>query len=278
MLPHSLSGRVSMFNRAVLIRGGGDLGSGVALRLWRSGFPVMILETKSPICVRRSVSFAEAVHEGSWRVEEAEARHVYSAYEAIRVLESRTIPVLVDPNGDSIEAVGPAVVVDAIMAKRNLGTTRDMAGTVIGLGPGFVAGGDVDAVVETNRGPHLGRVLWDGAAQPNTGLPGPVGGKSSQRVLRAPDAGVITVAADIGAIVEMGTVLATVGEHAVEAPFTGLVRGMIRNGTVVVPGMKIGDIDPRLVPELCALVSDKALAIAGGVLEAIMYFPWRRQR
>lgn len=262
-----------MFDTRVVIRGGGDLGSGVALRLWRCGFPVVILETAQPIAVRRLVAFSEAVYEGSWRVEEAVAYRVAGPAEARRVSDSGDIPVVIDPPGKSIPDLAARVLVDAIMAKRNTGTSRDMADLVVGLGPGFRGGTDVDAVIETNRGPRLGRVLWNGAADPNTGRPGLVAGKANERVLRAPVAGPVAVQADIGSFVEPGMPLATVNEHVVRAPFKGVVRGMIRGGLEVSAGMKIGDIDPRS-DVACDLVSDKSLAIAGGVIEAIL--AWRR--
>jgi xanthine dehydrogenase accessory factor len=262
-----------MFNTRVVIRGGGDLGSGVALRLWRCGFPVMILETAQPFAVRRSVAFGEAVYEGIWRVEEAVARRVADVKEALEVSGAGDIPVLVDPTGSTLPDLAAPALVDAIMAKRNTGTSRNMAALVVGLGPGFSAGTDVDAVIETNRGPRLGRVLWDGSADPNTGRPGPVAGKASERVLRAPASGAIGVQVRIGSIVEKDAPLAAVNGFTVRAPFRGLVRGMLRDGLEVSAGMKIGDIDPR-TDVSCDLVSDKALAIAGGVIEAIL--SWRR--
>lgn len=264
-------------DECVVIRGGGDLGSGAALRLWRCGFRVVILEVERPIAVRRSVAFSEAIYEGAWQVEDAVAQRVKSAAEAGALMRDGQIPVMVDPRGETLPTLAPRVVVDAIMAKRNTGTSRSMAPVVVALGPGFVAGHDVDAVIETNRGPNLGRVLWEGAAEANTGKPGPVAGQTNDRVLRAPADGVIATRAGVGAIVERDAPLAAVSGHVVTAPFTGLVRGMIRDGIEVTLGMKIGDIDPRLDPALCALVSDKALAIAGGVVEAIMSRQTRRE-
>lgn len=265
--------RRSVFDTRVIIRGGGDLGSGVALRLWRCGFPLVILEVARPVAVRRLVAFGEAVYEGCWRVEEAVAHRVANVTEALQASDAGGIPVLVDPAARTTDEFAAAVLVDAIMAKRNTGTSREMAGLVVGLGPGFTAGIDVDAVIETNRGPRLGRVIWNGTGEPNTGRPGPVAGKAHERVLRAPVAGSIAVDADIGNLVEKDTPVAAVGDYVVRAPFTGLVRGMIRDGLEVTAGMKIGDIDPR-TDVSCELVSDKALAIAGGVIEAIL--TWRR--
>jgi xanthine dehydrogenase accessory factor len=259
-----------MFDRIVVVRGGGDLGSGVALRLWRVGFRVVVLESPRPVAVRRSVSFAEAVYEGCASVEEAEGRLASSTDEVHAVLGRRQVPVVVDPEAAILGPLTPWAVVDAIMAKRNTGTSRDMAPVVIALGPGFDAGSDAHAVVETNRGPNLGRVIWTGPAEPDTGDPAAVSGHSVGRVLRAPAAGPLHAVRSIGEIVEEGAVLATVNGTPVRAGFRGLLRGMARDGLVVEQGMKIGDLDPRLDPILCRSVSDKALAVAGGVLEAIL--------
>jgi xanthine dehydrogenase accessory factor len=254
----------------VAIRGGGDLGSGVALRLWRSGFRVVVLESAAPLAVRRTVSLSEAVYDGEARVEELRGELVCHADDALKRVGSGAVPVLVDPAGTSLPALRPDVVVDAILAKQNLGTSRTMAPLTIGLGPGFTAGVDVDVVVETNRGPHLGRVIHLGSAEPNTHRPAPVAGHAGDRVLRAPADGVLTVEHDIGEVVNAGTVVARVADRPVVAPFGGLVRGMARPGLIVSEGMKVGDVDPRLDPALCTLVSDKSLAVAGGVLEAIL--------
>jgi xanthine dehydrogenase accessory factor len=255
--------------RLVVVRGGGDLGSGVALRLWRAGFDVVIAECAKPVAVRRTVSFSESVYEGSSRVEEA-VGHLTGAGSAEEILRAGHIAVIIDPTLAALPVLQSCVIVDAILAKRNVGTSVDMASLVVGLGPGFFAGRDVHAVVETNRGPHLGRVIWDGGAEPNTGEPGLVGGKSSTRVLRAPRDGKLTVARQIGDMVEEEAVVAAVAGTEVLAPFRGMVRGLMREGSEVTRGMKIGDIDPRRDRELCCLVSDKALAVAGGVLEAVL--------
>lgn len=254
----------------MVVRGGGDLGSGVAVRLRRCGFRVVVLESPRPVAVRRTVAFAEAVYEGNWWVEGIEGRLVGTPADALAHAKRGVVPVLVDPEATSVQALRPAVLVDAIMAKKNVGSSSGMARIVVGLGPGFEAGCDVDAVVETNRGPHLGRVIWRGSAEPNTGTPGLVSGAAAERVLRAPRAGQIELVSNIGAIVEGGQPVAWVAGELVAAPFHGLVRGLIRDRMEVTAGMKIGDLDPRLEPALCALVSDKALAIAGGVLEAIL--------
>jgi xanthine dehydrogenase accessory factor len=265
-----------VFEHLIVVRGGGDLGSGAALRLWRSGFPVVVLESPQPVAVRRTVSFAEAVYEGSMQVEELIAERVNGPDKVQEVVDRGSLPLVVDPFGEVISQLQPFGVVDAILAKRNTGTSIEMAPMTVGLGPGFDAGIDVHAVVETNRGPRLGRVIWSGSAEPNTGEPGKVGGRSASRVLRAPTNGVLQTAREIGDIVEEGDLVASVGDVRVVAGFKGLVRGLARNGLKVEDGMKIGDLDPRLDPSLCGLVSDKSLAVAGGVLEAIMMAPGAR--
>ncbi|HLJ65790.1 MAG TPA: selenium-dependent molybdenum cofactor biosynthesis protein YqeB [Chloroflexota bacterium] len=258
-----------MRDRTVVIRGGGDLGSGVALRLWRCGFLVVILERPEPLAVRRTVAFSEAVYDGTATVEEAAGRRCLPG-EAIGVARLGAIPVVVDPGGTTVRIHRPGVLVDAILAKVNTGTALDLAPLVIGLGPGFFAGDTVHAVVETNRGPDLGRVIWKGAAEPNTGTPGLVSGVGHERVLRAPAAGALRTTAHIGEIVGEGDTIAEVEGQPVSAPFRGLLRGLLRDGARVATGMKVGDLDPRLDPRVCEHVSDKALAVAGGVLEAIL--------
>lgn len=259
-----------MFKPRVVVRGGGDLGSGVAIRLWRAGFEVVILETRNPMAVRRTVAFSEAVYDGQSQVEEAHAVSAPSVEVALDLLSRSIVPVLVDPDAASLPRLRPDVLVDATMIKRNLGTRLDMAPCVLCLGPGFRAGVDCDAVIETNRGPHLGRVLWIGAAEANTGIPGAVQGATSERVLRAPTDGTLLGAKSIGDMVAVGDIVARVDGQPVVSGLGGLVRGLARDGHTVHTGMKIGDIEPRLDQELCHLVSDKALAIAGGVLEAVL--------
>jgi xanthine dehydrogenase accessory factor len=259
-----------IYDTRVVIRGGGDLGSGVALRLRRAGFPVIVLESPTPVAVRRTVALAETVYDGAAGVEEMEGRLAETPHEALALLGRGVVPVLVDPGARTLAELQPSMLVDAILAKRNTGTRRGMAALVIGLGPGFVAGADVHAVIETNRGPHLGRVLWSGCAATNTHVPGPVLGHSEDRVLRSPISGRLRVLHDIGEIVEAGDAVADVASIPVRAAFRGLVRGMARDGLEVSTGMKIGDLDPRLDPQLCRLVSDKSLAVAGGVLEAAL--------
>lgn len=259
-----------MSDRLVVIRGAGDMGTGVAVRLWRAGFDVVALESPCPLAVRRTVSFSEAVYDGRAEVEGIGSARAASVDGARDLLKRDLVPVLVDPDGTTMDALRPDAVVDAILAKRNTGTHADMAPLVIGLGPGFVAGEDVHAVVETNRGPNLGRVFWLGSAEADTGRPSPIQGHSETRVLRAPVDGELRGLRQIGDIVDEGEPIALVGDVPICAPFRGLIRGLLRSGTRATVGLKIGDVDPRLDPQLCYRVSDKSLAIAGGVLEALL--------
>lgn len=268
----------------VLIKGAGDLASGVGLRLHRAGFPVVMTETPAPLAVRRRVAFAQAVFDGVCTVEEVIGRRC-EMEEVQSVLDSGAIPVLVDPQTHSLVRLRPPVMVDAVMAKRNTGTQQDDAPLVIALGPGFTVGRDCHAIIETNRGHDLGRVLWSGSAEPDTGTPGEVpgiGGKAS-RVLRAPAAGHVEAVVEIGDRVSGGQLLAVVhGQDGpageVIAPFDGVLRGIVDRSVVVQPGMKIGDVDPRAERRHCFTVSDKAMAIGGGVLEAILLTNTNRQK
>lgn len=253
----------------VLIRGAGDLATGVALRLHRCGFQVVMTELAEPLAVRRTVAFAQAVYDGAATVEGVTARRVEVA-DVHASLGDGVIPVVLDPHGWAIAALLPDVVVDARMAKRNLGTTLDDASLVVALGPGFVAGEDCHVVVETNRGHDLGRVIWVGSAEPDTGVPGSIGGADAERVLRAPVDGVVTAVRDIGDVIRPGEVVAIVGDAEVAASIGGVLRGMLHDGLRVTAGTKLGDIDPRAAPSHVHTVSDKSLAIAGGVLEAMM--------
>jgi xanthine dehydrogenase accessory factor len=260
----------------ILIKGGGDLATGVATRLFRSGFPLVITELAHPLMVRRTVSFGEAVNEGHVQVEGIEAELVGNMETTERMLyltgRDRVIPVIVDPEARCRERLHPLVIVDAIMAKRNIGTSITDAPFVVALGPGFSAGTDCHAVIETNRGHRLGRVIYEGAAEPDTGLPGDVGGKTVERLLRAPAGGVVEGAVTIGEHVHSGQLVAEVDGQGVYAQIDGVLRGLVHSGLHVDKGLKIGDIDPRAERSHCFLVSDKSLAIGGGVLEAIMSF------
>lgn len=262
--------RPEVLRLKVLIRGAGEMATGVAWRLHRSGFRCLMTEVERPLAVRRGVAFSEAVYDGEKVVEGVRAVLIRSPSEVEGVWRRGEVAVLVDPEASCLREVRPDVLVDAIMAKRNLGTRKDQAPLVIGLGPGFRAGWDVHAVVETNRGHNLGRVIWNGEAEPDTGIPGAIGGYTVERVLRAPGQGVLRVEKGIGEEVREGEVVAWVGDLPVRARIPGVVRGMLRDGTEVTPGLKIGDIDPRGIREYCFTISDKARAIAGGVLEAIL--------
>lgn len=254
----------------VVIRGAGDLASGIALRLWRSHIKAVMTDVERPTAIRRTVCFSQAVVHGETAVEGVTARRAASSAEALALLETGVIPVLADPEGACIPALKPDAVVDAILAKRNLGTKLTDAPVVIGVGPGFTAGEDCHAVVETMRGHYLGRVIREGSAIPNTGIPGLIGGFAGERVLRAPADGVFHQLLDIGAQVKMGDIAATVDGLPMVCTLDGVLRGILAEGTPVHKGMKAGDIDPRCAVEHCYCASDKALAVGGGVLEALL--------
>jgi len=251
-----------------LIKGAGDLATGVALRLSRAGFSLVMTETVAPTAVRRTVAFSEAVYDGSASVEGVAATLAVDVGEVRSSIGRGEVAVIVDVAAGVLRDLTPVLLVDAIVAKRNLGTSLGDARAVIGLGPGFVAGRDVHAVVETCRGHALGRVITEGAALPNTGVPGEIGGYAAERVLRAPCAGVLVARVAIGDRVHADDVIALVDGTPVRTPVGGVVRGCLRTGARVFQGMKLGDIDPRASREDCYLVSDKARAVAGGVLEA----------
>ena len=261
-----------MFSKEkVIIKGAGDLATGVAARLWRSGFPVIMTEIDRPLTVRRTVALSEAIYEGNARVEDLTARRVEDLSAIGSVLDEGTISVVADPGAELVHEIRPFVVVDAIMAKRNTGTNISDAPLVVGLGPGFTAGKDVHAVVETNRGHNLGRVIWQGAAEPNTGVPGQIKGFGARRVIRAPVQGIFRGILHIGDDVKEGEdIVGYVGNTPVPAPLDGILRGLLHDGVTVQMDMKIGDVDPRGTRNHCWTISDKALAIGGGVLEAIL--------
>ena len=255
----------------VVIKGGGDQGSGVAHRLHRAGFGVVITELAQPLVVRRAVAFAAAVGEGAIVVEGIRALRVRDSIEARQAVERDEVGVLVDPCARAINELWPLAVVDAIMAKQNLGTTIRDAPIVVALGPGFRAGLDCHAVVETNRGHNLGRVYYSGHAEANTGEPARVRGSTHARVLRAPVSGLFMSTLDIGQRVETNGVVGMVGDMPVVANIAGVIRGLIASGTSVDAGVKIGDIDPSGDVERCFTISDKSRAIGGGALEAILH-------
>ncbi len=265
-------------NYQVVVKGGGDLASVGAVRLFHSGFPVVITELPQPMVIRRAVAFAEAVYTEETTIEDVVARRVDRVEQVWPTLREGQIPVIVDPETHIVEELRPTVLVDAIVAKRNTGTSLSDAPIVIALGPGFEAGVDAHAIIETNRGHYLGRVLWTGRAEPNTGIPSSVDGYSEERVLRAPVGGVVSAAKRIGELVQKGEVVAWVNGTPVAATIPGVLRGLIKEGIKVAKGTKMGDIDPRGQPNHCFTISDKALAVGGGVLEAVLHNLTRLQR
>ena len=269
----------------ILVRGAGDLATGVILRLYRSGFRVAALECKNPSAIRRRASFCEAVWTGGTQVEGVSCRLAQTPEQAEKIWAQGQIPLLIDETAACVRELHPAAVIDVILAKRNLGTSRSMAPITIGAGPGFTAGQDVDAVVETMRGHFLGRVIWEGQAIPNTGIPGKIQGFGAERVIHAPAEGRLSFVKDesgnmveIGAMVKKGQTIAMIEGTPVKASLDGVLRGLIQEGFPVKKGLKIADIDPR--PEqaaFCGTVSDKANAVAGGVLEALLGLAASRQ-
>lgn len=255
----------------VYVRGAGDIATGIALRLHRAGCDVVMADVPSPTCIRRTVAFCEAIRLGEVRVEDVRAVLARDAREARGVMAAGDVAVIVDPAAGLLPEFAPDAVVDAILAKRNLGTTADMAPTVIGVGPGFTAGIDCHAAIETKRGHYLGRAIYEGSPIANTGIPGIIGGHGADRVLRAPAAGIFEPAASIGDIVRAGDVVAHVGGVPMTATIDGVLRGLLAPGVRVEPGMKSGDVDPRGESSFCDTVSDKASAVGGGVLEALLH-------
>ncbi len=246
------------------------MATGVAFRLHQAGFPVVVLELARPLVVRRRVALATAVLEGEVVIEGLKGRLVDSYGEAIAIAQSGIVPVVVSAELPVEFGEGTAVLIDARMAKRNIDTKIDQASLVVALGPGFEAGVDCDGVIETMRGHRLGRVIWQGEAIPNTGTPGIVAGKGAERVLRSPAAGVVEWLVEIGDMVETEQLLGSVAGEMIHAPFAGVLRGLIAAGTAVPQGLKIGDLDARADISACFTISDKALAIGGGVLEAVL--------
>lgn len=253
-----------------VIKGAGDLATGTAMRLHRAGFDLVLTDLPRPTAIRRTVCFSQAILFGSWTVEDVTARYAKSPEEVPAILANREIPVLADPEAACIKALRPDVVADLILAKRNLGTKITDAPAVIAAGPGFTAGLDCHAVVETMRGHTLGRVIYHGSAIPNTNIPGLIGGFAGERVLRAPADGIFRQLREIGEMVEAGDAAGTINGEPVVCQISGVLRGILADGTPVHKGMKSGDVDPRGDPSYCQLVSDKALAVGGGVLEAAL--------
>lgn len=266
----------------IIVRGGGDLATGTIHKLYQCGFQVLILEVPQPSAIRRNVAFSEAVYQGEQTVEGVTCHRAQSLDQAEALLRAGKLVVLVDPRGESISRLRPLAVVDAILAKKNLGTHREMAPITVALGPGFTAGEDVDAVIETKRGHDLGRVLWQGTAAPNTGIPGVIGGYGKERVIHSPAEGILRNVSRITDTVTKGQEIAVVetenGGVPVLASLDGLLRGLIRDGYPVTKDFKIADIDPRVEEyRNCFTISDKARCIAGGVVEAILRLKGERR-
>lgn len=270
----------------IIVRGGGDIATGTIYKLHQSGYPVLVLETEQPSAIRRHVAFSEAVYEGEYTVEGVTCVRARSMEQAWAVIESGRPALMTDPLGEIIWKEKPFAVIDAILAKRNLGTTRDMAPLTIGLGPGFTAGKDVDAVIETMRGHQLGRIIRQGSAILNTGIPGSIAGIGKERVIHAAHDGILKSVRSIADFVAQGETIAYIEgdkeRFEVAASVSGILRGLIRDGYAVTKGFKIADIDPRESEYgNCFTISDKARCIAGGVLEAVMGFEagmWTPQR
>ncbi len=252
----------------VLVRGGGDIASGIIYRLRRAGYPVLVNEAAIPTMIRREVSYGNAVHKGEMILERLVSRHV-RIDEVKETLANNIIPVVTESYEELLKIFKPVIVVDAILAKRNLGTTSEDGDLVIGVGPGFSAGEDVDVVIETMRGHTLGRCIYDGPAIPNTGVPGEVGGFTKERVMHAPASGLFVARRHIGEEVQAGEAVGHVDEVPVKAKITGILRGILASGLMVEKGLKIADVDARCEEFHCFTISDKALSVAGGVLEAV---------
>ncbi len=254
----------------VLVVGGGELGSAVSHRLRRSGFGVIVVEIANPSCIRRLVCYAEACYRGSIVIEGIEGVKVDTLKDAMEVVDEGKIPVLIGDYKSIVGELKPPIVVDARMLKKEPSISISLAPLVIGLGPGFKAGRDVHVVIETNRGINLGRLIYQGEAEANTGIPGDVMGYSVERVIRAPVDGLFLSSAEIGTLVKKGEILGRIENTDVIAPIDGLLRGLIKDGIVVHRGQKIGDVDPRGVAVRADRISDKGRTVSGGVLEAIM--------
>ena len=282
-----------MKDKLVIVRGGGDIATGTIQALYRAGFSLLVLEVADPSAIRRQVALSEAVYDETASVEDVAARLCRSGKAIERAWSKGEIPIIIDPKARAVAELQPWAVVDAILAKRNLGTTKDMARHVIALGPGFTAGSDADAVIETMRGHNLGRIIFEGQAAPNTGVPGLIGGYGKERVVHSPAAGRFYSLARIGSTVEKGQILGVIAKDAlpegyvpgpddgaaVLAPLTGLVRGLIRDSYPVIEGFKIADIDPRQEEvKNCFTISDKARCIGGAVVTALLWLERRKRQ
>ncbi|MDO5755819.1 MAG: selenium-dependent molybdenum cofactor biosynthesis protein YqeB [Tissierellia bacterium] len=260
----------------VIFRGGGDVATGSIQKLHRAGFRVLVLEVEKPLCIRRTVACARVIEEGRGKIEDFIATRCTDELDIYMAWEKDEVPVIVDPKGEMIKKFHPMAVIDAIIAKKNLGTHKEMAPITIALGPGFVAGTDVDVVIETNRGHDLGRLIFDGKAEENTGNPGNILGYTTERVLRSPGNGKIKVLKTIGDTVKKGETLALVQKKEVKAGLDGMIRGMITDGYSVTKGLKIGDVDPRINLRNTLTISDKARNIGGATLEAVLIMKRRK--
>ncbi|HSM23833.1 MAG TPA: selenium-dependent molybdenum cofactor biosynthesis protein YqeB [Anaerolineaceae bacterium] len=256
----------------IVIRGGGDLASGIAYRLHRVGWNILITEIEKPLVLRRSVSFANAIYLGEITVEGIKGVYVKNNDEIQACLLKREIPVVVSPENFQFESFDPDVVVDARMLKNYVNYELKHRPMIIGLGPGFEVGKNCHVVIETNRGHYLGRAIWQGSAIPDTGIPGTVSQKSNERVLRAPTSGIIQSESQLGSFFKKEDIIGYVDNQPILAPFDGCLRGLMHEGIYVEKGLKIGDLDPRLDKNIIKFISEKALAIAGGVLEAILTY------
>ena len=268
---------------AVIVKGGGDIGTGVAHRLFREGYRIVVVDIDRPTAVRRQVSFCEAIYQGEVQVEEVRARKIAVDAKLVEQLKlHQFVPVVVDQDNSGSMVIKlfellrmqfkPLILIDAILAKKNLGTSITDADLVLGLGPGFVAGNEVHYIIETNRGPNLGKVILSGSAEPDTKVPAPVLGISGDRVIRAPVSGIFSPAVQIGQVVIQGQNLGEINGNKISAPISGLIRGLLKEGLSVEPGMKLGDIDPRGDAVNANRISDKANIIAEGVSQAIEQF------
>lgn len=263
-----------MYNRdkIIIVRGGGDIASGTINRLHNMGFRVLVLEISKPNFIRRKVCYGEAVYEGEFSLEGTVSKLACSLEEIHSIWEEKKIPVYIDPEMKILEKLSPDVIIDGILAKKNLGMSKELAPVTIGLGPGFEAGKNVHAVIETNRGHNLGRIIYEGKAAENTGIPGIIQGYGKERVIYASAEGILKTVHDIGDVVQKDEIIAYIGTEPVKASLTGLIRGMIREGSFVKKGLKISDIDPREDQlENCYTISDKARTISGGAVEAVFF-------
>ncbi len=260
-----------MNGEVVIVKSGGDIASGIIQKLHRTGFRVLVLEMEHPTSIRRTVCFSEAVYEGKMELEGITSVLVKNIVEIYHAWANDFVPVIVDSKEEYIEKFNPIAVVDAIIAKKNTGMHKNIAPITVGIGPGFEAGKDVSVVIESNRGHNLGRLIFEGFSEPNTGMPGNIAGYTTERVLYSPEDGTINLNHEIGDVLKSGDIIGSVNGQCITSKIDGILRGIIREGTHVTKGMKIGDVDPRIEQiKNCYTISDKARAIGGAVLEAII--------